>query len=416
MSQEIKVPPMGESITEATVADWHFSEGQSFNSGDILVELETDKVTMEVPAPTAGKLTSIKKQSGETVQLDEVLATIEEGAGTSESDSGSESKSESAPAQSSSPQPAGSQDNRQNETVPPGARRLASEQGVDTSNVQGTGKGGQVRKEDVVNHLEKGSSSASSGSSAPSRPVANEAIKPSRQKTGEREKVEPMSRLRQKIAERLVSAQQTAAILTTFNEVDMSRVMDIRNQYKDLYAKKYGIKLGFMSFFVKAAVEALKSYPAINAEIRGTDIVHKNYYDVGVAVGGPRGLVVPIVRDADLLSFAEIEMEIARLAGRVQEGSISLEEMTGGTFTISNGGIYGSMLSTPILNPPQSGILGMHNITKRAMVVNDEIVIRPMMYLALSYDHRIVDGKEAVSFLVKIKECIEDPERILLEI
>ncbi|MEQ8352581.1 MAG: 2-oxoglutarate dehydrogenase complex dihydrolipoyllysine-residue succinyltransferase [Leptospiraceae bacterium] len=416
MSQEIKVPPMGESITEATVADWHFSEGQSFNSGDILVELETDKVTMEVPAPTAGKLTSIKKQSGETVQLDEVLATIEEGAGTSDSDSGSESKSESAPAQSSSPQPAESQSNRQNETVPPGARRLASEQGVDTSNVQGTGKGGQVRKEDVVNHLEKGSSSASSGSSAPSRPVASEAIKPSRQKTGEREKVEPMSRLRQKIAERLVSAQQTAAILTTFNEVDMSRVMDIRNQYKDLYAKKYGIKLGFMSFFVKAAVEALKSYPAINAEIRGTDIVHKNYYDVGVAVGGPRGLVVPIVRDADLLSFAEIEMEIARLAGRVQEGSISLEEMTGGTFTISNGGIYGSMLSTPILNPPQSGILGMHNITKRAMVVNDEIVIRPMMYLALSYDHRIVDGKEAVSFLVKIKECIEDPERILLEI
>ncbi len=433
MSQEIKVPPMGESITEATVADWHFSEGQSFNSGDILVELETDKVTMEVPAPAAGKLTSIKKQSGETVQLDEVLAIIEEGAGADAGSSGSDSKSSessgseakssesgggSQSGQSSASSSQSESSGRQNDTVPPGARRLAAEEGVDTSRVQGTGKGGQVRKEDVVNHLEKGGSGSSSrGESAPSKPAASaEAIKPSRQKTGEREKVEPMSRLRQKIAERLVSAQQTAAILTTFNEVDMTRVMDIRNQYKDLYAKKYGIKLGFMSFFVKAAVEALKSYPAINAEIRGTDIVHKNYYDVGVAVGGPRGLVVPIVRDADLLTFAEIEMEIARLAGRVQEGSISLDEMTGGTFTISNGGIYGSMLSTPILNPPQSGILGMHNITKRAMVVEDEIVIRPMMYLALSYDHRIVDGKEAVSFLVKIKECIENPERILLEI
>ncbi|HBS03621.1 MAG TPA: dihydrolipoamide succinyltransferase [Leptospiraceae bacterium] len=433
MSQEIKVPPMGESITEATVADWHFSEGQSFNSGDILVELETDKVTMEVPAPAAGKLTSIKKQSGETVQLDEVLAIIEEGAGADAGSSGSDSKSSdssgseakssesgggSQSGQSSSGSSQSESSGRQNDTVPPGARRLAAEEGVDTSSVQGTGKGGQVRKEDVVNHLEKGGSGSSSrGESAPSKPATSaEAIKPSRQKTGEREKVESMSRLRQKIAERLVSAQQTAAILTTFNEVDMTRVMDIRNQYKDLYAKKYGIKLGFMSFFVKAAVEALKAYPAINAEIRGTDIVHKNYYDVGVAVGGPRGLVVPIVRDADLLTFAEIEMEIARLAGRVQEGSISLDEMTGGTFTISNGGIYGSMLSTPILNPPQSGILGMHNITKRAMVVDDEIVIRPMMYLALSYDHRIVDGKEAVSFLVKIKECIENPERILLEI
>ena len=288
---------------------------------------------------------------------------------------------------------------------------------MDTSNIQGTGKGGQVRKEDVVNHLEKGKSQGSAPSQEPKKaPASAQPIRPARERTGEREQTETMSRLRQKIAERLVQAQQTAAILTTFNEVDMSNVMEIRNKYKDLYAKKYGIKLGFMSFFVKAAVEALKSYPAINAEIRGTEIVHKNYYDIGVAVGGPRGLVVPIVRDSDLLSFAEIEMEIARLASRVQEGSISLEEMTGGTFTISNGGIYGSMLSTPILNPPQSGILGMHNITKRAMVVDDEIVIRPMMYLALSYDHRIVDGKEAVSFLVKIKECIENPERILLEI
>ena len=435
MSQEIKVPPMGESITEATVADWHFSEGQSFNSGDILVELETDKVTMEVPAPTAGTLKSIKKASGETVQLDEVLAIIEEGAGSSTASSGGDSSSASAASSggsqsggssassatqqsSSSSQSNGQQnDSRSNDTVPPGARRLAAEEGVDTSNIQGTGKGGQVRKEDVVNHLEKGKSQGAAPSQEPKKaPASAQPIRPARERTGEREQTETMSRLRQKIAERLVQAQQTAAILTTFNEVDMSNVMEIRNKYKDLYAKKYGIKLGFMSFFVKAAVEALKSYPAINAEIRGTEIVHKNYYDIGVAVGGPRGLVVPIVRDSDLLSFAEIEMEIARLASRVQEGSISLEEMTGGTFTISNGGIYGSMLSTPILNPPQSGILGMHNITKRAMVVDDEIVIRPMMYLALSYDHRIVDGKEAVSFLVKIKECIENPERILLEI
>ncbi|MCB1140025.1 MAG: 2-oxoglutarate dehydrogenase complex dihydrolipoyllysine-residue succinyltransferase, partial [Leptospiraceae bacterium] len=370
MSQEIKVPPMGESITEATVADWHFSEGDSFNSGDILVELETDKVTMEVPAPTAGTLTSIKKKSGETVQLDEVLATIEEGEGKASSSSGSssssassssaaDSSSASSSAASHSSSGSSSASGQKNDTVPPGARRLAAEEGVDTNQVQGTGKGGQVRKEDVVNHLEKGSGSAPASSGQPaksSQPAASaEPIRPSRSKTGEREKVEPMSRLRQKIAERLVQAQQTAAILTTFNEVDMSRVMEIRNQYKDMYDKKYGIKLGFMSFFVKAAVEALKTYPAINAEIRGTEIVYKNYYDVGVAVGGPRGLVVPIVRDADLLSFGEIEMEIARLAGRVKEGSISLEEMTGGTFTISNGGIYGSMLSTPILNPPQSG-------------------------------------------------------------
>jgi 2-oxoglutarate dehydrogenase E2 component (dihydrolipoamide succinyltransferase) len=225
-----------------------------------------------------------------------------------------------------------------------------------------------------------------------------------------------MSRLRQRIAERLVEAQQSAAILTTFNEVDMSAMMDIRNRYKDVFEKKHGVKLGFMSFFVKAVIEGLKAYPAVNAEIRGTDTIYKNYYDIGVAVGGPKGLVVPIVRDSDLLSMAEIEMEIARLAQRVKEGSITLDEMSGGTFTISNGGIYGSMMSTPILNPPQSGILGMHNITKRAVVVNDQIVIRPMMYLALSYDHRIIDGKEAVSFLVKVKECVENPERMLLEV
>jgi 2-oxoglutarate dehydrogenase E2 component (dihydrolipoamide succinyltransferase) len=392
MALEIKVPPMGESISEATVASWHKKPGDPVKSGDILVELETDKVTMEVPSPVDGVLKEIRRQSGETVKLEDVLAIVEAGA-------------VAQPAASAAPAPAAPAAVK-NETLPPGARRLAEEAGVDTSQIQGSGKRGQVTKPDIVEHIEKSSSS---------KPAAA-AITPSRERKGAREEVVPMSRLRQRIAERLVEAQHTAAILTTFNEVDMSAVMDIRNRYKDVFEKKHGAKLGFMSFFVKAVIEALKAYPAVNAEIRGTDIVYKNYYDIGVAVGGPRGLVVPIVRDADLLTMAEIELEIARLAARVKEGTITLDEMSGGTFTISNGGIYGSMMSTPILNPPQSGILGMHNITKRPVVVNDQIVIRPMMYLALSYDHRIIDGKEAVSFLVKVKECVENPERMLLEV
>lgn len=415
MSKEVKVPEMGESITEATVADWHYSTGDSFDSGDILVELETDKVTMEVPAPSAGSLKEIKKQSGETVTLGEVLAIIEEGEApaSSGSDSGSSESSNGKSEQSSPAAQGESKAESKNVELGPGARRLAEEEGVDTSKIDGSGKRGQVTKSDIVNHLDK--KSTDSGSSGPAEKEI-EPVTPKKQRSGEREEVEPMSRLRQKIAERLVDAQQTAAILTTFNEVDMSGMLNMRSEYKDRFEKAHGVKLGFMSFFVKAAIEALKAYPAINAEIRDNSIVYKNYYDIGVAVGGPKGLVVPVVRDADLLSFAEIEIEIARLAQKVQKGTISLEEMTGGTFTISNGGIYGSMLSTPILNPPQSGILGMHNIVKRPVVVNDEIVIRPVMYLALSYDHRIVDGKEAVSFLVKVKENIENPERMLLEV
>jgi 2-oxoglutarate dehydrogenase E2 component (dihydrolipoamide succinyltransferase) len=390
-SIDIKVPPMGESISEATVAGWRKKPGEQVNTGDILVELETDKVTMEVPAPASGVLSKIVKNSGEIVKLGDLLATLEEGAATAAA------KPATAAA---APQPAAQS---QNTTLAPGAARLASESGVNPASVAGTGVRGQVRKEDIVNHLEKSTPDVPPGKS---RPVS----------AAGREVVQPMSPLRKKIAERLVQAQQTAAILTTFNEVDMQRVMDLRAKYKDAFKEKHGAALGFMSFFTRAAIEALRAFPAVNAEIRGTDIVYKNYFDIGVAVGGPKGLVVPIIRNAEQLSFAELEKEILRLAVKVKESSISLDDLQGGTFTISNGGVYGSMLSTPILNPPQSGILGMHNIVKRAVVIDDQIVIRPMMYLALSYDHRIIDGREAVSFLVRIKECIENPERMLLDI
>ncbi|MCB1317797.1 MAG: 2-oxoglutarate dehydrogenase complex dihydrolipoyllysine-residue succinyltransferase [Leptospiraceae bacterium] len=420
MATEIKVPQMGESITEATVAEWHFKPGEGFESGDIVVELETDKVTMEVPAPVGGVLKEILRESGDTVAVDEVLGTIDENAqpsGGSVPPAGDEGKQQSSAsgsgASSNESHKSDSSDSaeNQNDSLAPGARRLAEEKGVDVSAIQGSGKRGQVTKEDIINHLEKksGQTAPAARSSAPPAPERKSAVR-----SGEREEVKPMSRLRQRVAERLVEAQQTAAILTTFNEVDMSGVMDLRSRYKDKFKEKYEVGLGFMSFFVKASIEALKTVPAINAEIRGTDIVYKNYFDIGVAVGGPRGLVVPIIRDADELSFAGIEQEIIRLATRVKEGSIGLDELQGGTFTISNGGIYGSMLSTPILNPPQSGILGMHNIVKRPVVVGDEIKIRPVMYIALSYDHRIVDGKESVSFLVKVKELLEDPGRLIL--
>lgn len=402
MSQ-IKVPPMGESISEATVASWRVKPGDRFNSGDILVELETDKVTMEVPAPTAGVLKEIKHNSGATVRVDEVLGEYEEGAGAAAAPAASAAASPAPAPAASSPAPAASApaSGQKNETLPPGARRLAAESGVNPADVAGTGKRGQVTKPDVVNYLENRGAAGAAGKAA---------------SRGERETVQPMSRLRQRIAERLVEAQQTAAILTTFNEVDMHAVMELRARYKDQFKERHEVGLGFMSFFVKAVIQALQEIPAANAEIRGTDIVYKNYYDIGVAVGGPKGLVVPVIRDADALSMAGIEQEIMRLAGRVKEGSIALEELQGGTFTISNGGIYGSMMSTPILNPPQVAILGMHNIVKRPVVINDQIVIRPMMYLALSYDHRIIDGKEAVTFLVRVKQCIEDPARMLLDL
>ncbi|EMY62243.1 2-oxoglutarate dehydrogenase complex dihydrolipoyllysine-residue succinyltransferase [Leptospira terpstrae] len=407
MAIEIKVPEMGESVTEATISAWTKKEGDAVKVDEVLAILETDKVSLEIPAPTSGVLKSITKKVGDVVHVRDIIGAIEEGAVAS------------APTSSSAPTPkaetpaAQPNTGKVNEELPPAARKLIEENKLDISKITGTGRNGQITKEDVVLFMEKGGASAPKAAT-PSPEIPKAVVVSAN--AGPRETVVPMSKLRQTIANRLVQAQHTAAILTTFNEVDMSPIMELRNKYKDKFKETHGVGLGFMSLFTKAVVAALKAYPAINAEIRGTDIVYKNFYDIGVAVGGPKGLVVPIVRNADLLSFAGVEQEIARLAGKVKDGKISLEDMEGGTFSISNGGVYGSMMSTPILNPPQSGILGMHNIVKRAVVVNDQIVIRPMMYLALSYDHRIVDGKEAVQFLVKIKEMVEDPTRLLFEV
>lgn len=421
MSIEIKVPPLGESITEATIASWHKKMGDFVKQGEILLELESDKVTMEVPSPTNGILSKILKNSGENVKIDEVLAIIEETSAKEVilEESKVETKKERVEKKEEVQKV---EESKKNETLPPSVQRLIAENQLDPTKIQGTGKNKQITKEDVLKYLEENKKEAVSSvqSIQPSQPSREKTLEIKSKKPTDslevREKIVPMSKLRQKIAERLVEAQHTAAILTTFNEADMSKIMEIRQKYNEKFQQKYGIKLGFMSFFVKACITALKEFPAVNAEIRDNHIVYKYYYDIGVAVGGPRGLVVPVVRNADQLSFAEIELEIARLANKVREGTITIEELTGGTFTISNGGIYGSMMSTPILNPPQVGILGMHNIVKRAVVVDDQIVIRPMMYLALSYDHRIIDGKEAVSFLVRVKECVENPERMLFEI
>lgn len=414
MSIEIKVPEMGESITEATIANWVKKEGERVEQDEVLVELETDKVTMEVPAPSAGVLQKINRKPGETVKIKEVIGLIDPSA------SAKSTPTASTPSPTNTTAPTTASAGVQNDTLPPAVRKLIDDNGLNPVSISGTGKNGQITKEDVLNAIaiKQSAPAASPAPAAKTAPTPEipKAVPAASRGNLPRENVVPMTKLRQTIANRLVSAQHNAAHLTTFNEVDMGAVMDLRNKYKDKFKDAHNVGLGFMSFFTKAVIGALKHVPAINAEIRGTDIVYKNYYDVGVAVGGPKGLVVPIVRDADLLSFAQIESEIVRLANKVKDGKIDLSDMEGGTFTISNGGIYGSMMSTPILNPPQSGILGLHNIVKRAVVVNDQIVIRPMMYVALSYDHRIVDGKEAVTFLVKVKEAIEDPTRLLLDV
>ena len=395
MSIEVKIPEFGESISEATIAQWLKKEGDFVKADEALATLESDKVTQELLASTAGILSKITAPVGSTVKVKQVVAHIEP------------TKEGAVPA-NNLPKPKPVDDiiipaALKNNTLPPSVKNAVSEHKLDPANIEGTGKRGQITKEDVINHL---SNSPKTVAQAVQNTVARN--------LEQRENIVPMTRLRQAIAQRLVSAQSTAAILTTFNEVDMKPLMDLRNKYKDQFFNTHGVKLGFMSLFTKAAVHALQMFPAINAEIRGTDIVYKNYYDIGVAVGGPKGLVVPIIRDADKLSLAGIEQEIARLAEKVKTSSITLNDMEGGTFTISNGGVYGSMLSTPILNPPQTGILGMHNIVERPVAINGQVVIRPIMYLALSYDHRMVDGKEAVQFLVKIKEIVEDPARMLL--
>ena len=400
MSMEIKVPPLGESVTEATVARWTKAVGDDIGKDENLVELETDKVTLDVPSPVDGKVISLSVSEGETVGANAVLAIIEEGAAAD--------KPAEKPAEASAP--------ASEAPLSPAVRRLVDENNLDPNAIAGTGKDGRLTKGDVLSAMEIPSPAVTAPVAAPVTAPAPAALAPRTDQP--REERVPMSRLRQVIARRLKDAQNSAAMLTTFNEVDMSAVMAIRAEYKDSFENRHGVKLGFMSFFVHAVIEALKDYPAVNAEIHGTDIIYKNYYNVGVAVGTPQGLVVPVLKDADQMSFAETEATINSFGEKARQGQLSMADMSNGTFTISNGGIYGSMLSTPILNPPQSGILGMHNIQKRPVVVSgkdgDSIVIKPMMYLALSYDHRIIDGREAVSFLVRVKQSIEDPKRLLI--
>lgn len=413
MATEIRVPTLGESVSEATVGTWFKKVGDVIKADEPLCELETDKVTIEVPAPAAGVLSEIVANAGDTVAPGGLLGQISEGASASASAPAAAEKAETVEKTAAAPaaeaQPAAGASSM---PPAPSAAKLLAENNVSADQVDGSGKRGQVLKGDVIAAVAKGvtaSTSAAEPVKVVARPASSEADAP-------REERVKMTRLRQTIARRLKDAQNTAAMLTTYNEVDMSAVMDLRNRYKDLFEKKHGVKLGFMGFFTKAVTHALKELPAVNAEIDGTDIIYKNYCHIGVAVGTDKGLVVPVVRDADQMSIAEVEKDIGRLGKLARDGALSMADMQGGTFTISNGGVYGSLMSSPILNAPQSGILGMHKIQERPVVVGGQIVIRPMMYLALSYDHRMVDGKEAVTFLVRVKESLEDPERLVLDL
>jgi 2-oxoglutarate dehydrogenase E2 component (dihydrolipoamide succinyltransferase) len=401
MALSLKVPSLGESVREATLGTWKHAEGDHVEADEPLVEVESEKATLEVPSPGAGILTRILRKAGDTVAVGEIIAEIDvadaragNGQGTAAASAGAELR------------------------AAPSARRAMADSGLGAADVKGTGRGGRISTPDVVRAL--GEREPAATLEVVSKQAVPEVIETPTEKSVpvdiSRERVVPMSPLRRTVARRLVEAQHAAAILTTFNEIDMTSVLALRERFQDRFVKQHGLKLGFMSFFVKAAIDALRAYPAVNAEIRGTDILYKDHYDIGVAVGGGKGLVVPVVRDADRLSFAQLEKTIGDLAGRARDNKLSMKELEGGTFTISNGGVYGSLLSTPILNPPQSGILGLHSIQKRPVVVGNEIVVRSMMYVALSYDHRLVDGREAVQFLVRVKECVEDPERILLEV
>lgn len=448
MATDVKVPAAGESISEVYIGTWLKKPGDKVSADEAIVELETDKATLEVPAPTAGVLLEVLKKEGEAAGIGEVIARIDESATAaarpaataaavtgavpataSANASASKAAATSTPAATaaaSAPTPAvkpaaaepapqqppaaavpaqPAKTGVRATSVMPAAQRLLDENGLSADDVPATGPGGRLLKEDVLNYLAERERAAAE----PERPMGAGGYE-------REEEIKPMSLLRRRIAERLVSAQQTAALLTTFNEVDMSAVMQLRGEYKDLFEKRYGVRLGFMSFFVKAAIDALKTVPQLNAEIRGTDVVYKNYYDIGVAVSTGRGLVVPVIRDAERLSFAEVEQAIADFGQRANANKLAPEELQGGTFTISNGGVFGSLLSTPIVNPPQSGVLGMHSIQERPVAVNGQVVIRPMMYLALTYDHRMVDGREAVTFLKRIKDAVEKPARMLLEV
>ncbi|MCH8110582.1 MAG: 2-oxoglutarate dehydrogenase complex dihydrolipoyllysine-residue succinyltransferase [Proteobacteria bacterium] len=415
MTIEIKVPTLGESVTEATVAKWFKAVGDTVVADEPLVELETDKVTLEVPASASGTLTAIDVAEGDTVEVGALLGSIAEGAGALQAASAQTAPAKAASAQAEPDSAPRAQASSNVVELSPAVRRLVEENALDAAAIQGSGKGGRVTKGDVLAVIEGGGAAAAAPATAAAAPAVAKPAPAGPRPRAEREERVRMTRLRKRVAERLKEAQNTAAMLTTFNEVDMSAVMEARATYKETFEKKHGVRLGFMSFFVKACIVALREIPAVNAEIDGDEIVYKNYYDIGVAVSAPQGLVVPVLREADQKTFAEIEKSIADLGRRARDGKLTMDDLTGGTFTISNGGVFGSLLSTPILNPPQSAILGMHKIEKRPIAVGDEVVVRPMMYLALSYDHRMIDGREAVTFLVRVKECIEDPKRILLD-
>lgn len=439
MATEIRVPTLGESVTEATIGQWYKKVGDAVNADEPLVELETDKVTVEVPAPSSGVLSEIIAQEGETVEVGALLAALDAGASAGASVNGTaEAAADPAPVPEAAPVAAASATAM---PASPAAAKKMAEHDLTEDDVEGSGKRGQILKEDVMASLDQGIADAMAApeaaaepaapapaavvAPAPAAPAAVPTPAPAPAATpaaarvsddGSREERVRMTKLRQTIARRLKDAQNSAAMLTTFNEVDMTNVMALRKDYKELFEKKHGVKLGFMGFFAKAVIQALKDVPSVNAEVDGTDIIYKNFYHIGVAVGTEKGLVVPVVKEADTLSIAEVEKTIGAFGKKARDGKLSIADMQGGTFTISNGGVYGSLMSTPILNAPQSGILGMHKIQERPMVVGGEIKIRPMMYLALSYDHRIVDGKEAVTFLVRVKEAIEDPQRLVLDL
>ena len=405
MTIEIKVPQLPESVTDATLVGWHKKPGDAVSRDENLVDLETDKVVLEVPAPAAGILSEIKIADGTTVTSGEVLAILEEG-----ETGASPAPAEPAPAAEEAAPAETAQSDETSYKLSPAVRRLLDEHDLDATIIIGSGKDGRITKSDVMAYLKSHSDeNVTPGDPAPLMQSASGGPSRTEQRV-------PMTRLRARIAERMVEAQHTAAMLTTFNEVDLTKVMSLRKRYKESFEKEHGVRLGFMSFFAKAAVEALKKYPAVNASVEGNDIIYHDYFDIGIAVSSDRGLMVPVLRNVDHLNFAQIESSISELGQKARDGSMSMEDLTGGTFTITNGGVFGSMLSTPILNPPQSAILGMHAIQERPMVVDGEIVVRPMMYLALTYDHRIIDGKEAVQFLVNMKNTLEDPGRLLLQV
>ena len=413
MSIDIKVPSLGESVTEATIARWYKSIGDSVSIDEPLLELETDKVTLEVPAPVSGQLTDIKVKDGDTVEVGAILGAIAEGAVAAEKAPDPQPTIETIEEEPIVEKPK-AEEVKEVETIKepalvsnelsPAVRKIVAENNIDINKINPSGKNGRITKEDALSSI----SSQSTKTVSPSKPKATNSNQTTERVT--------MSRLRKTIAKRLKDAQNTAAILTTFNEVDMTELIKVRNEYKEFFEKKHGVKLGFMSFFVKACITALKEIPEVNAEIEGDDVIYKNYYNIGVAVGTDQGLVVPVIKNADELIVADIEKEIASLGKKARDGKLSISDMQDGTFTISNGGVYGSLMSTPILNPPQSGVLGMHKIQERPIAIDGEIAIRPMMYLALSYDHRLIDGKAAVTFLVRVKESLEDPRRILLSV